>query len=219
MQNIYTNLSANEILRLAWWGIRLDGAQIKQVSLIGDISAARSAAARPRSWWPPTTDRRGGRQGPRAARAGTGGTTTASAGTTGASGDSLLHDLHHGDIDRSDFTTDVDAIENSPLWKQLRGRDRFPADGPGLSARGTTTTSTGTLPSPARTTSLDGNGKVKGAAVKMVYQADPRRGTDDRRSIMGIMETTWLDAPAASEGIRSAVQRHHLHHRGNQSAH
>jgi polyisoprenyl-teichoic acid--peptidoglycan teichoic acid transferase len=34
--NVATDLGANDILRLAWWGIRLDGERIRQVTVVGD---------------------------------------------------------------------------------------------------------------------------------------------------------------------------------------
>jgi len=37
-KNISTDLGANDILKLAYWGIRLDGARIRQVSLVGDTA-------------------------------------------------------------------------------------------------------------------------------------------------------------------------------------
>ena len=40
------DLSAPEILSLAWWGVHLQGSQIKQVSLIGDIVYREIAGAR-----------------------------------------------------------------------------------------------------------------------------------------------------------------------------
>jgi LCP family protein required for cell wall assembly len=34
--NVTTTLSANDVLELAWWGIRLDGSQLRRVTIVGD---------------------------------------------------------------------------------------------------------------------------------------------------------------------------------------
>jgi len=201
LQNMYTNLSSNEILRLAWWGIRLDGAQIKQVSLIGDIvsreigSSKASVVVATDDQIAETVDKI--LSPPEAA----GGTSTASAGTTGTSGGSVS--TTSAEIDRSDFTTDLNAIENSALWKQYAHAVGFQLMAPGWLPDDYRYTDMNPYKNPGSYDILDSNGNVKGAAVKVVYHLiRDEDHPDDLPQYLGLMETTWLDAPAAGEGTQ-----------------
>jgi LCP family protein required for cell wall assembly len=186
--NIHTTLGANDIIRLAAWGVRLDGSKIRQVSLIGDIQtvdgqsyvipadgAVEEAVAQLMT--PPS-------------KAGSGTTT----GSSSASSETTT--TASTEVDTSEFTTNLDAIENSRLWKQIAAAAPFQVRAPGY------------LPnaySYVDRNPVDGGsydivvGDETEKAIKMVYQ---REGTDQ---YMGIMETTWLEAPAASEGREVVV--------------
>lgn len=195
--NILTSLSANDILRLARWGVGLSGSQIVQVSLTGDITSREIGGnkvsvvvaadeeieeAVNKILSPP-----GANSGAQ--------TTTATGSTTSGSTSGGLDE-----IDRSDYTTDLDAIENSGLWKKYAAVCPFQLMAPGY------------LPDnyrywdknpaePGCYEIVDNGGKVKGHAMKMVYRlVRPGEDEDQYPQYMGIMATTWLDAPAASEG-------------------
>ncbi len=187
MKNIWTTLSANDILRMAWWGVRLDGSQIRQVSLIGDITnrdgmsvvVATDEAieeAVDKVLAPPSN----------------GDSSTTASGAPGSSTATTSADL-----DRSDFTTDLDAIENSNLWKMYAGAAGFQLMAPGYLPNGYRYVDRNPA-EPGTYDILDSHGGVKGAAVKMVYRLE--RDGEKTDQYLGIMETTWLGAPAASEG-------------------
>jgi polyisoprenyl-teichoic acid--peptidoglycan teichoic acid transferase len=195
LDNIWTTLSPNQILSLAWWGVRLDSSHIKQVSLIGDITNREIAGgvkasvvvatdeaiqeAVDKILTPPQAN---------------GGQTTLSSSGAGSS-----TATSSADIDRSDFTTELDAIENSKLWKLYADAAGFQLMAPGWLPEGYAYVDR----NPAEAGSyniVDGNGKVKGAAVKMVYRLTRQGEKTDQ--YLGIMETTWLDAPAAAEGTK-----------------
>ena len=201
MQNIYTNLSSNDILRLAWWGMRLDGSQIKQVSLIGDITNREINGSR--ASVVVATDEQIEQAvdkiltPPQSAN----GETTASSGTSSSGATGASTATTSGDIDRSDFTTDVDAIENSKLWKMYAAAAGFQLMAPGWLPKDYRYVDK--QPSePGTYDILDSNGNVKGAAVKMVYHLiRDEDNPNEFPQYLGIMETTWLDAPAKCEGI------------------
>jgi LCP family protein required for cell wall assembly len=193
--NILTTLSANDILRLTWWGVGLDSSRIREVSLIGNITNREVGSSGVKASvvvatddaiheavekliTPPSSD--------------DGGDTTATSVTAAGSTSTTA------DIDRSDFTTDLDAIENSRLWKIYAGAVGFQLMAPGYLPDGYHYVDK----NPAEPGSYDiltSDGKIQGAAVKMVYRLT--RNGEDTDQYMGIMETTWLDAPAASAGI------------------
>ena len=194
LSNLLTtpNLGATSLISLAYWGVKLDGSRIKQVSLIGDIQnvtvgsvtqsvliPAEGAVAKAvdQLLTPPATSTSGSGQ--------TGSSDTAATTSTTA-------------IDRSGFTTNLDAIPNSQLWKNYAAAAGFQLMGPGYLPEGYNYVDK----NPAEPGAYDidiGGGKAR-PAVKMVYRLTRSGGTDKTDQYMGIMETTWTDAPAASQG-------------------
>lgn len=184
--NLQTTLGTNDILSLAYWGVRLDGNRIRQVSLIGDIQtidgesvvvAEEGALEEAVAQLLTPSAGSGG--------AGTTGSSVAPAETT------TTTDL--ASIDTSEFTVDPDAIENSTLWHEFAASIPFQVRAPGYLPD----TYSWVDSNPSRQTygAYDievGGGFKKG--LKMVYR---REGTDQ---YLGIMQTNWLDAPAASKG-------------------
>ena len=101
------------------------------------------------------------------------------------------------DIDRSDYTTDLDALANSGLWKKYAAATGFPLMAPGWLPEGYRYEDRYPR-EPGSYDILDGGGNVKGIAMKMVYRL--YHGTEKTDQYLGLMETTWLEAPIRSEG-------------------
>lgn len=194
--NILTSLSANEILKLAWWGVRLDSSQIRQVSLIGDITNRETASGAKMSVVVATDEAIKQAVDKLLAPPAAGGSGDTTAATSTAAGSTATTS---GEIDRSDFTIDVAAIENSKLWTNYGAAAGFQLMAPGYLPDGYRYVDKNPA-EPGSYDILDGGGKIKGAAVKMVYRL--YRDGEETDQYMGIMETTWLEAPAASEGIQ-----------------
>jgi hypothetical protein len=196
MENILTSLSANEILRLGWWGARLGGAQIRQVSLIGDITYRINDSNVRMSVVVATDDAiREAVDKLLTSPAEAAGAEASDGSTgTGSSGSTISTQ-----IDRSDFTTDVEAIENGTLWKNYAVATGFQLMAPGYLPKGYAYCDKNPA-EPGSYDIVDSNGGVKGAAVKMVYRLT--RDGEKTDQYMGIMETTWVDAPAAGEGTQ-----------------
>ena len=197
LDNIYTNMSANDILRLAWWGVRLDGSQIKQVSLIGDITNRDIGGAKASVVVATDDVIKEAVNKLLTAPSATASTGQTTASSTGAGSSTSTTSA---EIDRSDYTTNLDSIENSGLWKKYAAAAGFQLMGPGWLPDGYRYWDKNPA-EPGSYNILTSDGKVKGAAMKMVYRLV--RGDEDTDQYMGIMETTWLNAPAASKGLRT----------------
>jgi polyisoprenyl-teichoic acid--peptidoglycan teichoic acid transferase len=195
LSNISTyKLGATDLVSLAYWGVKLDGTRIKQVSLIGDIQnvstasgtqsvviSAEGAVAKAveQLLAPPVSSTNG-----------TGETTSSDSSSSSPTSTTA--------IDRSDFTTNLDAIPNSQLWKKYAAAAGFQLMAPGWLPAGYNYVDK----NPAQPGAYDidiGGGKTK-PAMKMVYQLTRSGGAEKTDQYMGIMETTWTDAPAASNG-------------------
>jgi polyisoprenyl-teichoic acid--peptidoglycan teichoic acid transferase len=186
-------LDAGQILSLAWWGVHLQGSQIKQVSLVGDITYRDIGGDRAsvvvatdeaideavqKLLTPPGAAAAGESQP----------TSTVVASSTSATS---------AEIDRSDFTTDLDAIPNSGLWKKYAAQVAFQLMAPGWLPDGYRYEDRYPR-DPGSYDILDSSGDVQGAAMKMVYRF--YRGTDKTDQYLGLMQTNWLDAPARGKG-------------------
>lgn len=184
--NLETTLGTRDIMSLAYWGVKLDGNRIRQVSLIGNINTIDGESC--------VTLEEGALE-EAVAQLLTPSYGAGSASTTDLSVAKVetTTTLPLTSIDPSEFTTDLDAIENSTLWHGFAASVPFQVRAPGYL--------------PATYSFMDSNpsrktygaydiqaGKKTEKAIKMVYQ---REGTDQ---YLGIMQTTWLDAPAASKG-------------------
>ena len=112
------------------------------------------------------------------------------------------------------FITDPDEIANSRLWSQLAAAAPFPVLAPGYLPEGYAYVDRMPVEGGAYDIVVDGD-KTE-PAIKMVYRLTNVEGTETDQ-YMGIMETTWLDAPAAGAGTQVAEEWDHLHLRGNRS--
>lgn len=190
--NLRTTLGTWDIIDLAAWGIRLGGDRMRQVSIIGSIQTLDEGGTR-RSYVIPE-------EGAveeavqKLLTAPGGGTTTAS--TSGAAAEtSTTGPVATGNVDTSDFTTNPDAIENSRLWKQYAEAVPFQVMAPGYLPEGYAYVDRN--PVTAGSYDIVVDDEVEGA-IKMVYRLT--RGGEPTDQYMGIMETTWVEAPAASPG-------------------
>ncbi|MBN1631870.1 MAG: LCP family protein [Thermoleophilia bacterium] len=191
--NLRTTLGTWDIINLAAWGIRLDGSQIRQVSVSGDIQTLEDqesyvipaegavAEAVEKLLSPPGT----------ATPTSTGTTQTDATETTATTESPVAT----AEVDTSDFTTDLEAIENSRLWKLYADAVPFQLMAPGYLPRGYAYHDKNPVEPGAYDIKV-GDEVEKG--FKMVYRLT--REGDATDQYMGIMQTTWLDAPAASPG-------------------
>lgn len=185
--NLTTTLGTNDIIRLAYWGVaKLSGDRIRQISIIGDIREVDGV-----SYVIPeegAVDQAVEKLLTAPAAAGSGGTAASSTSPTATSTTTTA-------IDPSEFITDPDKIPNSRLWKQLAAAAPFPVKAPGYLPRGYGYVD-------RNPTEGGSYGIVVGdgtePAIKMVYQFT--RDGEKFDQYLGIMETTWLKAPAASKG-------------------
>ena len=125
----------------------------------------------------------------------TAGAADSTAGSSGAAVSSTS--TSSADIDRSDYTTDLDALANSGLWKKYAAAAGFPLMAPGWLPEGYRYEDRYPR-EPGSYDIFDGSGKVKGIAMKMVYRL--YRGSEKTDQYLGLMQTTWLEAPVRSEG-------------------
>jgi len=190
--NLATSLSANDMLKLAYWAVRLDGSHIRQVSVIGDIRTIEGVSyvippegaveeAVVKMMTPPHLE------------------TSEASGTSGSLASGTLgprtSEASLNEIDTSEFVTNPDALPNSRLWKLYAQAAPFVVRAPGYLPEGyayvdRNPVDPGTYDIPV--------GDKAEKAIKVVYRLT--RNGEPTDQYMGIMETTWLDAPAASKG-------------------
>jgi LCP family protein required for cell wall assembly len=189
VSNVETTIKPIPLQKLALWAIRLDGSRIRQISVIGDtptidgesfVVAADGAVedAVSKLITPPVAS------GSTGSAVSAGGSTTSEASTTTTTEDS------------SPFITDPTKIENAHLWSLLAASTSFPVMAPGYLPDGYQYVDR--RPHDGETYNIvPGDSKKPG--LKMVYQFTNSVGTVTDW-YLGIMETSWLDAPAASKG-------------------
>jgi LCP family protein required for cell wall assembly len=191
--NVETTLTAKELQDLAWWARKLDGSRIRQISIIGDTATREMpngdkasvvvpaegavAEAVDQLLTPPSANASSGSSNPSTA-------TTATAETTTTTEDA------------APLITDPAKIENAKLWSILADSTAFPVMAPGYLPDGYQYVDR--RPQEGETYEIV-PGKSGKPAVKMVYQYTNSKGTVTEQ-YMGIMETSWTDAPAASGG-------------------
>ncbi len=184
--NIETTLTATEILRLALWGVKLDGSRIRQITVAGDpqtkdgvsyvvLPDGAMAEGVDKLMTPPET------VDPGQATA-----ATDAPPTTG--GPAAPED------EGPAFITDPDGIQNADLWKLYADTAPFVVRGPGYLPMGYAYVDR--RPVDGGTYDIDPDGGKPG--VKVVYRLT--REGEEKDQYMGIMETSWLDAPAAGSG-------------------
>jgi LCP family protein required for cell wall assembly len=193
--NLVTTLDTNEIIKLAAWGVRLGGDRIRQLSIIGDIqtlddgfsyvipAAGAVDEALAQLMTPPAAA--GSDQ------------TTASGGSTGSvsSTSSSAGGVTSTTATSTPTVSDSGQITGSRMWELAAASmpfqvmaptyvppgydyvDRQPVSGGGYEIE---------------------PGKTGKPAFKVVYRLTREGEVTDQ--YLGIMETAWLDAPAASKG-------------------
>lgn len=181
-RNVTTDLSANEILRLATWGIRLGGDHVRAITLTGStptiggssyvvVSDARLAKAVSQLVNPPDA-------GPA-----TGNVTGSSSSTTATE-----------TVDSTSTTVATPGtIPDSELWRGVAAEVPFAVQAPSYLPSRYTWTSKMPEHQPVYNISVGGGTKP---AFRMLYAL-----SSNKDQVMGITETSWLDAPAAGKGL------------------
>jgi LCP family protein required for cell wall assembly len=192
--NLETTLGANDILKLAYWGARLDGSRIRQVTVVGDIKEVDGVSyvvpedgaieeAVQKLMSPPEDS--GDSQVAVSGATDDGGSSTASAPTTTVQSDTS-----------ASFITDPNKIYNARLWGQFASAAPFQVLAPGYLPEGYAYVDR--RPVTAGTYDIV-TGNDARPAIKMVYRLTNMEG-EETDQYMGIMETPWVDAPAAGAG-------------------
>ncbi len=187
--NLTTSLGTNDIIRLAYWGVaKLSGDRIRQVSIVGNIREIDGVSfvipdegaveeAVERLLTPPTPG--GGSKVPETSQSLPESSTTTTA------------------IDTSKFITDPNKIPNSRLWKQFAAAAPFVVRAPGYLPTGYGyVDSNPDRRNPGAYDIVVDHGVE--AAIKMVYRFT--REGQEFDQYLGIMQTSWLKAPAAGKG-------------------
>jgi polyisoprenyl-teichoic acid--peptidoglycan teichoic acid transferase len=191
--NVTTDLSTNEFLKLAWWGIKLPGSRIRQVSIRGmnslnqgvtlvywkpeDMQAAVTALLTPPGSATPVT----------VANGGTDVTAVSTTSTTAAP-----------PVVPTGAT--IDTIPNSAYWKAVAHQASFPVMAPSYIAKDYR------IAAHKQTYAYFYNiqvGKGGKPAVLMLYRNIRSGGAGEvklQEEYLNVTETTWLDAPVASPG-------------------
>lgn len=184
--NLVTTLGTNDIIRLAYWGVAgLSGDRIRQVSITGDIREVDGV-----SYVIPEE----GAVGEAVEKLLTPPSAPGSSETTGSS---TGGETTTAAIDGSEFITDPDAVPNSRLWKQFAAAAPFPVRAPGYLPEGYAYVDSNPDRRNPGVYDIEG-GEGDKPGIKMVYQFT--RDGEPFDQYLGIMETTWVEAPAAGEG-------------------
>ena len=191
--NIQTNIDFGEIQNLVYWVLtKLGGGQIRQVTVIGanelidaeyyvvlDEGVLEKKVAEFMN-----VPAAGGAQT-------TAGTVTAAGATTTPTVPATSQD----EVDFSQFITDQGLIPDSAMWRQLAASVPFKVMAPGYLPEGYVYHQRN--PESGAGYDIDtGGASAKG--LKVVYQLVRDGKPSDH--YLGIMQTAWLDAPAASAG-------------------
>lgn len=187
--NVETTIGAQDMLELAYWGIGLDGSRIRQVSIAGDIQTVDGV-----SYVIPAE----GAVEEAVDKLMTAPDVGGSGQTADSSGTSFATEGSTPTISVEDSTsliTDPDEIPNGRLWALLADVASFPLMAPGYLPQGYGYVDH--RPQEGETYQIV-PGDTDKAALKVVYQLTREGEALDQ--YMGIMETAWLDAPAASPG-------------------
>lgn len=190
--NVQTTLTPMELQKLALWALKLDGSRIRQVSITGDTVTKETASGQKMSVVIPAEGAvaEAVRELLTAPSAGTAATETsptageAVSGTTGTSEES------------TPFVTDPAKVENAKLWSIIADSTSFPVMAPGYLPAGYKYVDR--RPKEGETYEIV-PGESGKPGLKMVYQFTNSKGVVTEQ-YMGIMETSWTDAPAASRG-------------------
>ena len=185
-KNVTTTLGTKDVISLAAWGVKLNGDRIRQVSIVGDpqmvdgqaVVVASSETIRQAVadfLTPPSAS---------TTQAGTTGTTSATGAETTTSS-------------AVPFITDPAHIANSNLWSIIASAAPFKVEAPGFLPDGYNYVDRQPAEGQGGSYDIQVGGGTK-PAIKMVYQLTREGQRTDQ--YMGIMETSWTSAPAASKG-------------------
>lgn len=191
--HVTTDLSTNDFLKLAWWGIKLPGARIRQVSLRGmnslnqrvtlvywkpeDMRAAVTALLTPPGSTAPVTVANGGTD------------VTAASTTTTTERQPVLP-----------VGATVDTVPNAILWKKVAAQASFSVMAPSYVARDYR------MSAHSKTYAYFYNiqvGKGGKPTLLMLYRNIHSGSAGEvklQEEYINVTETTWLDAPVASPG-------------------
>jgi LCP family protein required for cell wall assembly len=186
--NIQTTIKFDEIQSLAYWVVtKLGSTRIRQIAVVGPIKTVNGQsvvvadeAVLKKKVADFATAPSGNDTGTTTAVTSTGGTTATTAPPTET-------------VDSSQFITNPDTVVDAAMWKQISAQAPFKVMAPGYL--------------PAEYAYEDRNPRTGGAydidtgggtkkGLKIVYKLQ-RENSDQ---YMGIMETDWLEAPAAAPG-------------------
>jgi LCP family protein required for cell wall assembly len=189
--NLATTLDTNQIIRLAYWGVRLGGDRIRQITIIGDIQTLDDGF----SYVIPAKGAvsEAVQQLMTAPAAGADGQSTASTGSVG-SGTEADATTSTQSVSTS-VIADPDLIADSHLWKLFAGSAPFQVMAPGYIPPGYAYADRMPVTGGAYEIVKGDKGKL---ALKVVYRLTREGAVTDQ--YMGIAETNWLGAPAASQG-------------------
>jgi len=185
-RNVTTTLSANDVLKLAYWGVKLDPGRIKQVVMTGSTPtiAGQAVVVIPKQQLRDyvaaalTAPSQGA---PKATVPGDVTASTPSALTSAAASTSVA--------------TTVETMPNSGEWKALAGMVPYQLEGPGYVPPGFKYSDR--MPQKEGTYDVV-PGDAGKPALRMIYRYEPQGAKSDL--YLGITETTWLSAPIASKG-------------------
>jgi LCP family protein required for cell wall assembly len=183
--NVSTDLNANDVLKLAYWGLQLNGDRIRQVRITGEtptIGGVSYVVTSPEAIKQAVADLL-------TPLAVTGGQPAGSA--TGTSAEAAGTTSSATQVTSGHVATSLETIPNSSEWKALGSMIPFPLEGPGYIPPGYEYCDR--MPPKGGTYDIKVGGGTK-PALKMVY----RHLQEDE--YLGITETTWLQAPMASKG-------------------
>lgn len=184
--NVVTDLEANEILKLAYWAVGLEGGRIRQTTVIGDsqLIDGRSFIVLENGVLEKAVSRfltvpaKG----------------EANAGTNPSSGQGSTVST----LTLPSLPTDAtpDSIPDAAMWREIARKVPYPVQAPAYLPP--EFHYAGRAPSEGGTYDIVVGGGTK-PAFRVMYQRVTSEGikTD---SYMGITATTWTDAPAASKG-------------------
>jgi len=193
--NIKTTISFDEIQSLAYWAVtRLSGGRIRQLAVIGTIQNfvenghnVSYVVADEEDLRQKIADFATAPSGGGAAAV----TTLASTDATTATTSAPLP----ASIDSSQFKTDPASIDDAATWRQIASEIPFKVMAPGYVPQNYILFDRNPQSGPGYDIDT-GGGSEKG--LKVIYQL--QRNGEPRPQYVGIMETTWLDAPAAAPG-------------------
>lgn len=185
-KNVTTTLGTRDVISLAAWGVKLGGDRIRQVSIIGDPQTVGTASVVIASTETIRQAVEDFLTPPSAA------TTQASlTGTTSATG------AGSSTSSTASVITDPAQIPNSHLWSIIASSAPFAVEAPGYLPEGYSYVDQNPPKDGGGSYGIQVGSGTK-PAIKVVYQFTGDAGTKDQ--YMGIMETTWMSAPAAAKG-------------------